>query len=370
MICVFEVSDTYVAFSWNSLSDDDYYSGACPPNPHHALPLPRHHVTRAADFRRQSEVKSPATLPRTSPALLPRTPDPDFFSPSSASRRGCAEVGSPRPRLSLPPANGGIGVTTASGAVEDDAAGGGHEERGLGRPPGRGVPKPLPPAAAAATAPPAGRGSPRMEDGSASPLLLPPLVPTTPSNPANTTAVVGCGAGLGGAGAAPERKEDVPVPPTEGSAAPPAPTTTTATTSTRGAHGDGDVGVNDRVLHEQPAPAAARGGPNCGLTLPVDDSGRAGRDYGPGIPITRVSSWSALGDGGGAVVSAGSAVAAAGADGRGPGGQPAATEREGAPAKASLRPALPLTVERERRRPEEDVSDAGSQTSPAAGRKA
>ncbi|CAB1112566.1 unnamed protein product [Ectocarpus sp. CCAP 1310/34] len=41
------------------------------------------------------------------------------------------------------------------------------------------------------------------------------------------------------------------------------------------------------------APAAA------GLPVPVDGRGRAGRDYGPGIPVTRVASWSTFGDEGG-----------------------------------------------------------------------
>lgn len=33
--------------------------------------------------------------------------------------------------------------------------------------------------------------------------------------------------------------------------------------------------------------------------MPVDGRGRVGRDYGPGIPVTRIASWSTFGDEGG-----------------------------------------------------------------------
>lgn len=209
------------------------------------------------------------------------------------------------------------------------------------------MPKSHPPAAGA---PASARGSARTEDGSGSP-VLPPLVPTSA-----TTA--GSGGGISVSSAAPERREDASS--AEPSASPP------TTTLTRDGGGDNGTVINH--ADESTAPAATRGGrATCGLTLPADGSGRAGRDYGPGIPITRVSSWSALGDEGGGVVFAGNAEVG----GSGTGSQPAAAEREDAPPPAStgLRPALLLTGERERRRLE-DVSAAGSQSSPASGRTA
>eukprot|EP00903_Cladosiphon_okamuranus_P011336 g10685.t1 len=298
------------------------------------------------------EIKSPATLPGTSTPWLPRTPDPNFYSPS-VPRRGCAEVASPRPRLSLSAANGG--PSSGSGTITKDVVTGGREGW-LGRAPGRDVPKSHSSAAAA-------RGALRTEDGDVSP-LLPPLVPTTTTTA--TTTGGGGGGGVGGgsvdsvSSAVPERKE---VPSAEDRISPPE-----AETTVQGA----DESADNHTQKDEPGGvlAPARGGEaTCGKTLPADGRGRVGRDYGPGIPITRVSSWSALGDDeSGGVVFAGNAVVG----GSGTGAvisQSPAREREGVPTNARLRPALLLTGERERPRLE-DVCGAGSQSSPTVERTA
>ncbi|CBJ26205.1 Ankyrin [Ectocarpus siliculosus] len=50
------------------------------------------------------------------------------------------------------------------------------------------------------------------------------------------------------------------------------------------------------------AAAAAAAAAAAGLPVPVDGRGRAGRDYGPGIPVTRIASWSTFGDEGGGTI--------------------------------------------------------------------
>jgi len=110
-----------------------------------------------------------------------------------------------------------------------------------------------------------------------------------------------------------------PLPPPGGGAPKPPPSTAPAAAAR-----EHDTWVAEGAAGAELAHATAGGagdshlapkhaGAAWGLSLPADGSGRAGKDYGPGIPITRVSSWSAFGDesGGGRTVLTAGMVAAA-----------------------------------------------------------
>lgn len=65
--------------------------------------------------------------------------------------------------------------------------------------------------------------------------------------------------------------------------------------------GDSALGtVRNRPPLADAADAAATAA--AGMPVPVDGRGRIGRDYGPGIPVTRIASWSTFGDEGGGTI--------------------------------------------------------------------
>ncbi|CAM9683014.1 unnamed protein product [Ectocarpus sp. 13 AM-2016] len=61
----------------------------------------------------------------------------------------------------------------------------------------------------------------------------------------------------------------------------------------------GGAGSTPETVRDHPPLAAPAAAAAAGLPVPVDGRGRAGRDYGPGIPVTRIASWSTFGDEGG-----------------------------------------------------------------------
>ncbi|CAN0511466.1 unnamed protein product, partial [Ectocarpus sp. 12 AP-2014] len=67
----------------------------------------------------------------------------------------------------------------------------------------------------------------------------------------------------------------------------------------------GGAGSTPGTVRDHPplaAPAAAAAAAAAGLPVHVGGRGRAGRDYGPGIPVTRIASWSTFGDEGGGTI--------------------------------------------------------------------
>lgn len=65
---------------------------------------------------------------------------------------------------------------------------------------------------------------------------------------------------------------------------------------------EGEGNCAPGTVRNHPPLAAATTAAAAGLPVPVDGRGRIGRDYGPGIPVTRIASWSTFGDEGGGTI--------------------------------------------------------------------